>query len=273
MNSNVLKAKVKTDNISCPICYNILKEPVECLICHHNFCKECYDKRIQFIKDNNLEVKCALCNKNVNGEWKTKKNFLMLNLLKKIQNQNIKCKNCGKQFNNENEKLIHEKICILHKCKICHKSLFNEIFLKHIEEHQNELDELIDLFNKNYNKKFLAPNSLYYCYNKTNLNCNCCDGICHMGSCLCVDCMNENKQIKQLNPKYLINKSGKAAKYKNNNSFYCKTQYYTTLDKNRTKENKILCYPPNEPCPECKILTKLMKTYLNSDIYNSLIYK
>jgi hypothetical protein len=110
--------------------------------------------------------------------------------------------------------------------------------------------------------KYLASNGLYYCDKKTNLNCGCCSGICSKGNCLCVDCMNYNKKIKKLNDIILINKAAKAAKYKKKyKSYYCNTKY----------TNEKICHYPNEPCFECQILTKLMKKYLKSEVYNFLI--
>ena len=256
---------VKKDDISCSICYYILDNPVECEICNHNFCLKCYNERIEYLKKNNLEIKCAYCNENVNGEWKIKRNPILISFLKHLI---FECKNCKKKFFNEYERQNHENQCKLHKCKICKKEEYNEKFLNHLKEHKEELDKLINSLNKNY--YYLETNGLYYCDKKTNLNCGCCDGICHLGSCLCIKCMNRNKEFKHLNKKYLINKSGKASKFKIN-SYYCNQEFFTTLSKNRSFLDKSKCYPPNQPCPDCQILTKLMKKYLDSNIYNSII--
>ena len=255
----------KKDEIRCPIDLEILVDPVECVICHHNFCLKCYNERIEYLKKNNSEIKCAYCGKNVDGEWKVTKDKVLIELLKHL---NFQCKNCKKKFFNENEYINHEKECKLHICKICKQSFYNELFLNHLKEHKNELDEFIEKLNKN--RTYLASNGLYYCDNQTNLNCGCCDGICHLGSCLCINCMNKNKEIKGLKDKYLINKSGKAAKYKIN-SYYCKHTFFTTLKKNRSDFDKSFCYPPNEPCPDCKVLTKLMNKYLDIETFNSVI--
>jgi len=264
---NNIQGMINNDNLICPIDLNILENPVECEICHHNFCEKCYNERIEYLKKHKSEIKCAYCNQNVNGEWKIIRNPLIFQLLKYIK---FVCKNCKKKFMNKKDLDNHIKECKLHTCKICKEKMYSEIFLNHLKEHKEELDILIDSLNKNYNKTYLGSNGLYYCNKKTNLNCGCCDGICHLGSCFCIDCMNKNKEFKNLNKKYLINKSGKASKYKKN-SFYCNQEFFTTLSLNRSNLDKSLCYPPNEPCPDCKILTKLMKKYLDSNIYNSII--
>ena len=258
---------INKEEIICSICLGILVDPVECITCHHNFCSKCYKETIESLKKYNSEIKCAYCGKNVDGEWKVKKNIVVIQLLKHL---NFQCEKCKKKFFDENEYKNHEKECKLRKCRLCKQSFYNEIFLNHLKEHKKELDEFIDVLNKNDNKKYLASNGLYYCYNKTNLNCGCCDGICHLGSCFCVDCMNKNKEFKGLKQKYLINKSGKAARYKVK-SYYCKHHFFTTLKKNRSDFDKSFCDPPNEPCPDCKVLTKLMNKYLDNDTYNSVI--
>jgi hypothetical protein len=262
MNNNVFKAQVKTDNISCPICYNILKDPVECLICHHNFCKECYDKRIKYMKDNNLEIKCSFCNSNKNGNWIIKENQLMRSLIK----YNLyKCKNCKRIFDNLEELNNHD--CKKIKCKYCKLVFDYDNFINHIElKHFYSLIDKFKKINNNINSELnndvsLAPNGLYYCGKQTNLNCGCCSGICSEKNCLCVNCMNYNKKIKKLRDDFLINKAAKAAKYKKiYKTYYCNTFF--------TEEKK--CNYPNI-CKECQILTKLMDKYLSKEVYESLI--
>ena len=54
-------------------------------------------------------------------------------------------------------------------------------------------------------------------------------------------------------------------------SFFRKHPFFTTLKKNRSDFDKSFCYPPNEPCPDCKVLTKLMNKYLDIETFNSVI--
>ena len=56
MNDNSFNIKINNENFYCPIDYNFLDNPVECIICHHNFCLKCYNERIEYLKKNNLEI-------------------------------------------------------------------------------------------------------------------------------------------------------------------------------------------------------------------------
>ena len=267
MNDNSFNIKINNENFYCPIDYNFLDNPVECIICHHNFCLKCYNERIEYLKKYNSEIKCAYCSKNINGEWIVKENKFLKQLIKNL----LKCKICKNIFNNKEE--LNNHICKMIKCKSCNQSFNYENFFNHIVSQHNE--ELVNKFRNNqsnyyYDKDnlpikgnlYLATNGLYYCDKKTNLNCGCCSGICSIGNCLCVECMNYNKKIKNLKDSFLINKAAKAAKYKRKyKSYYCYTYY---------AEEK-LCKYPNDPCFECQILTKLMKKYLKPEVYNSLI--
>ena len=271
--NNVSNISINNDNIICPIDLNILDNPVECEICNHNFCLKCYNERIEYLKKNNLEIKCAYCNKNKDGKWIVHENKFLKNLIKNL----FKCKKCKKEFKNKEE--LNNHICKFIKCKICKETLNYENFINHIIiQHTEEFIRNFKVNNNNNNNnnneyydenslpvkgdKYLASNGLYYCDKKTNLNCGCCSGIFSKGNCLCVDCMNYNKKIKKLNDIILINKAAKAAKYKKKyKSYYCNTKY----------TNEKICHYPNEPCFECQILTKLMKKYLKSEVYNFLI--
>ena len=118
--------------------------------------------------------------------------------------------------------------------------------------------------------KILSKNKLYYCGNKTYLNCDCCpDGRCKENNCLCKDCMDLNKKVKFLGDYYLINKHARAAKF-GYGSFRCLGIYIKTNEINGIKmKTKIQCKNPNDPCPGCQALNKLYKQYLSPDIYNA----
>ena len=41
-------AIVNEDNLNCSICYGILTDPIECIHCNINYCRECVDKAKDF---------------------------------------------------------------------------------------------------------------------------------------------------------------------------------------------------------------------------------
>ena len=68
------------ENLICPICYNILNNPISCSLnkTSHSFCQECIDK---FLENNN---KCPLCKKDF--EYKIRGEVVEL-----LKNLNFKC--------------------------------------------------------------------------------------------------------------------------------------------------------------------------------------
>ena len=111
---------------------------------------------------------------------------------------------------------------------------------------------------------------LYFCYQKTNLNCKCCkDQICQPGNCLCKRCMNLNKEYHGLKMHYLINKAGRAARYsKRHFHCYCKYIKQVKNDNGNVFNNKFFCGDITY-CPPCLNLNDLMDHYLG-DLANVL---
>ena len=111
---------------------------------------------------------------------------------------------------------------------------------------------------------------LYFCYQKTNLNCKCCkDQICQPGNCLCKRCMNLNKEYHGLKMHYLINKAGRAARYsKRHFHCYCKYIKQVKNDNGNIFNNKFFCGDITY-CPPCLNLNDLMDHYLG-DLANVL---
>ena len=113
---------------------------------------------------------------------------------------------------------------------------------------------------------------LFYCYNNSYINCNCCPKqICEPGNCFCSICMEYSKKYHNLPNHYLINKNGKVSKYTFGN-FYCKSKYISINHNNgNTFKSKDICFFPSNPCKACQELNVLAKTYLGNELYQKLL--
>ena len=79
------------DSVICPICSNILINPVMCMNCQSSYCKKCIERRQE--KDNKCPNKCE----NPNYKSSIEKN----NILSKLK---FKCQNCGEEILYDNAK-------------------------------------------------------------------------------------------------------------------------------------------------------------------------
>lgn len=146
--------KLKRDTFECPICCEILKEPVECLNCNNNFCKECVQKIIEKSKEKNTEDKCPLCS---TSPFLCKQNFVLDNLLSKKNN----CKICGETFNKLEQLEIHMKTCKKFICFLCNQSYNGkDNFFNHFLEsnHKNSIIKIMNRFKQSERQQIL----LYY---------------------------------------------------------------------------------------------------------------
>ena len=82
--------QVFKDSVMCPICSNILIEPVICMKCQNSYCKRCSEDWTQ--KNDKCPNRCE----NPNYQKSLDKN----NILSKLK---FKCENCG-------EKIFYEKV-------------------------------------------------------------------------------------------------------------------------------------------------------------------
>jgi hypothetical protein len=292
----------------CPICCNILNEPIDCQKCQKSFCKSCVKEIKDNNKKNNIEDLCPLCK----SKWELIENNAFNKIL--ISALKFRCPNCKYCFKTQEEFDIHRIKCKKYKCKICHQEFEFEELIKHLLiTHKQLVINKFNSFSKEKSKKYiqsvvpksnypigqdykninykegeyinywhvnneipflnselqipndvkLGKNNLYYCGKNTNLNCGCCDGICKEGNCLCINCMELNKQYKYLNPYYLINKKARAAKL-DNGKFRCRYKYFCTECMNgNTMKKETQCKFPNNPCDACQVLNKLYKKYFN----------
>ena len=146
--------------------------------------------------------------------------------------------------------------------------------LSQIKELSKEEKDVIILDALEFGSSINYNYDLFYCYNDSNLNCNCCPKkICEPGKCFCAICMEYNKKYHNLPNHYLINKNGKVSKYTFGN-FYCKSQYNSINYNNGNIFKSIdTCFYPSNPCKACQELNLLAKSYLGNDLYEKLMRK
>jgi len=132
---------VKIDSFQCPICTEILENPVEFLNCGNNYCYKCFINVQNSAKKKNEDDKCPLCS---NIPFSVKKNETLKNI---ISNMEYSCKICLKHFS-YNEFIEHKLKCKLYLCKICNKKFFNDnILIKHFNDEKLHKDYIISVMN------------------------------------------------------------------------------------------------------------------------------
>ncbi len=113
--------------LTCPICRQYSKEPIECMNCHQTFCSNC------------KQLVCMKCNKG--------KEFRFSLVAKKIINDlDVNCFYCGQGVKYGNLEEIHYKACtkLVFKCKysLCNFNSTRDMFLDHlINSHFREITE------------------------------------------------------------------------------------------------------------------------------------
>jgi len=269
----------------CNICLFYKKKLKRCKHCKQFFCKECYMKWAEECIENiGTAISCPYC-KNLSifkktltindiiNEFQNKElenNEKNNNELKTDLNQDksILYNNNDYPNDNSNRKLlvINNKIykCIINTGKL---EKYNSYF-KEINNISNKMI-LNDL--KDNSIKYSKEYDLFYCDKNNNINCSCCNNnICKLGNCLCLKCMNINKQYHELKSHYLINKYGRLAKVNKNLECFCFCYFIED-------ENPVICGFRNKVskksyiCNGCRDLSKNIFNYLNISQINKLI--
>lgn len=297
------------ESLLCGICYDLLESPYECSSCSNLFCEQCINdylatkdkyRRIYFCpicrsKKNNfkpnskinnilLQFKnsgkklCPKC-KSVMGEDKYKEH---------INTCWHKCNLCKEIFNNEEKFLSHfsedknhDLENILNKFNRKAKFVENEQnkncsygkikrepFENNLAKKEEDNNDLVLVDRHGYNITY----DLYFCGKKNGINCTCCEtDICSPYGEMCADCMKKNLKYHGLKRYYLINKEGKACKYRNGN-FHCYSKF-PEIKKDQTgnyfKSDKICC--DDYTCEACKDITKLMNYYFSANLIKKLL--
>ena len=107
-----------------------------------------------------------------------------------------------------------------------------------------------------------GTNKIYYCGQKTNLNCGCCEGFCIEGQCICPKCMQFNKKIRNIPDSQYINKRGFLSIPKNG-IFCCERTFEIAFTNVYGKlfVKEVRCGNLNMPCPDCQVIKKLLSKY------------
>lgn len=277
------------ESLMCPICIDYADQPVECVMCGNIFCKVC----VGFGNNQTIVKRCPMCMKDAHF----KESLLARKLLNNIP---VKCTNCETVLT-QGELKLHLTKCLpsLLECNKCRQKIKDQDFVNHVVS--NHSQEIIDTFTAKSNMKQmisreislslenlsiskiikidknihtnkfrqLAENQVYYCGNKSDVICDCCDGCCGpTNGCLCRECMIFNCQIRNLPSDSLINEKGRPAKYMGD-SYYCKAAI-TKKDKPALLSffsgKMAYCeYSMNSktiPCTSCRKLTKLRHYYV-----------
>ena len=139
--------KVNVEATICNICKDYFEEPVECLTCHNNFCKNCIEELKESCNKNNNKFTCPYCKKEpfiyqINTELK--------NLLDQAVYGCSKCKIKLKGIKNYKE---HKNNCEnIYKCIICDKDFNKNDFIEHLfnnDIHKNIIKFSFDKINQN----------------------------------------------------------------------------------------------------------------------------
>ena len=132
--------------------------------------------------------------------------------------------------------------------------------------------ELKDLNNIPPKSKYYKKYDLFYCFEKTNIDCQCCpEHICKPGSCLCKDCMKINLKYHGLKSYFCINKEKRACKY-SNKFFRCHFKYLkiSVTENGNNIVNESFCHGFFPACPACQETTKLMEYYIKNETIEKL---
>lgn len=119
MSSKIIKFPNK-EKYQCPVCYNLMREPIQLEICGHNLCKCCWEK----IQEQNRM--CPICRQYTNG-------FIDNRMKRELANEIVICHCESKQvFSLIGE---HLKVCpkILLPCKVCGDDTPCSDLLEHVK--------------------------------------------------------------------------------------------------------------------------------------------
>ena len=114
---NILDVEAITEELKCPICFNILKDPVMELPNQHIMCNKClleFNKTLNKNYENNEENICPFCKKEITQLIKPRIIITLLNSVEmkcKSEYQNEKCDWKGKAI----DYYEHLKNCEIHK--------------------------------------------------------------------------------------------------------------------------------------------------------------
>lgn len=239
------------EKIICKFCHQVLDEPIQCLNCQSNFCRN-------HIED--FKEECYLCKIK---PFKYKENMHLSTCILDMYS-NFECNLCDYKTNDQ--KLFLSHLMEKHKNEIIHHFNKSKNSIPIDNYSKNTQNSNSNMSDEKENTNIPKKPEIQYCgkYNEL-IKCNCCpDHICKKGNCLCVNCMKININLFKLEKGELINRAGKFAKLIKGN-YFCGTEYdklfENILGMKFKKHSK--CQLEKDSCDDCKVLNKFKDVYKN----------
>ncbi len=133
----------------CQICNDYFEEPIECLKCHNNFCKNCIEE-LKDINDKNENP--FICPYDKSAPFLYQKNIQLEFILEQMDYVCSICKTKIKGIKNYKE---HKNKCEnLYKCKICGLNFNEKEFIDHLNNNEHNKIKIFSFEKSNQNKKW-----------------------------------------------------------------------------------------------------------------------
>jgi hypothetical protein len=249
------------DQLSCPICIEICSDAVETNCCSQLICENC-----------SLGLRtCPICRAEPLGVTINK------SVRRMIGSMPATC-SCGYSTTRADLK-AHEMVCPMKPAtctvKNCEFTGCREAFLKHVaEQHSKEViayfstpqqempksAPIRDCIGKIGNAR-IGASGKYYCGQRLNVNCSCCNGLCGPGDgCNCQSCMLLDIAARALPKGFLVNREGRTARAGSDNMWHCGAKVMRGVP-----GCDGWCGPTNGPqCLACQRLQAQLSTRYNS---------
>lgn len=225
-----------TEQLTCPICLDISKNPVESSCCRKVLCQLCASQ---------LNI-CCICR---SREFGYKESILAKRMIDSFP---VICSHCGlKSTRGSIEE--HEQCCDKAplNCPICltkyeRSNILDHLYNSHKPETNAKINGIVGLLEKQYfkrnnplgspsgvisieekvnragHKAKLGSTGKYYCANALDVRCMCCNGYCGPSNgCNCSHCMLLDIQSRNLPKGWLVNREGFLAKKGSTGLYYC----------------------------------------------------
>jgi hypothetical protein len=140
---------VKEDLFKCQICDDYFDEPVECMKCHNNFCKNCIEELKEMNDKNEIPFKCPYDKSEPFIYQKNTQLELILGQMDYV------CSKCKTKLNGIKNYKEHKKKCEnMLKCLICGLNFNEKEFIAHINNDEHKKIIIFSFDKSNQNKKW-----------------------------------------------------------------------------------------------------------------------
>lgn len=245
------------DQLSCPICLDIIKDAVEAQCCHNLGCQECMKHKIcPLCRADNMSVtpshpirrmiagmaiQCPECNYNTTrGD--------LANHFLKCPNRKLKCIVCSEELR-KNE--LAEHVLGAHPEELMKLISAQEVDINPIREVIGDRNIIATKKNHIGRDARIGESGKYYCGGNLNFDCSCCNGHCGpTNGCNCIWCMKLDLKARSLPDNYMVNREGRIAKRYPNGRVYCGAKVLKDV-----AHSDGYCGPNNGPsCRACQLL-------------------